>query len=452
MSQENNKQSYIFKDCTPLLKDSLTIQDSSSAYKQLEQVTQSFHCHNVKSSGLSNRLIAPESIDIFKANDAFEFSSYQPYNHPIDVFSDYVSTKSSRKRGKFQTQTFTITNAYNGRTQDVILKKPETENNSFNSNDVTNTDVEDVAEMERKQSDLFMGLMTDSYQQRSVANFNYVDESFEIKTPDETDFLFSPASSASSKSIVSSKFVPFESEAFVKLESPERNWISNGSLTTHDKLDDLSKQLQAEIRRLNSKKISEVSTNKIAKNKLITPPTTPSHMTLVEQLKSDKPLLQAISNTHKRGSYRCAHCPIMFSTVFEYASHLDKYEIRREFKCPFALCPWKILGLPRRSDLRRHCAIQHKHELPDDLKEYLNLKEGTYPSMDCPNKYCSRTFYRKDAYNRHVNVVHDNYDSRFNKRLQKLLQNCPTFESENTKIKYIRKMLNVKKKKKQQEV
>lgn len=176
--------------------------------------------------------------------------------------------------------------------------------------------------------------------------------------------------------------------------------------------------------------------------------TSQNELSLVQQLHNDQPLLNAIAVNKKRGSYRCAHCPKTFLNIFDYAAHMDSYNINREYKCPFALCPWKILGLPRRSDLRRHCAIQHKHELPNDLKEYLNLKDETYPTIKCSNKICGKTFYRRDAYNRHVNIVHGTKDSRFNRRVQSLLADCPQFGDEQSKIEYIRTALKRKSKSK----
>ncbi|SMN18664.1 similar to Saccharomyces cerevisiae YGR044C RME1 Zinc finger protein involved in control of meiosis [Maudiozyma saulgeensis] len=147
---------------------------------------------------------------------------------------------------------------------------------------------------------------------------------------------------------------------------------------------------------------------------------------LVEKIKNDNYLSAVASKKQKRGSYRCNHCPEMFSTILEYAEHLDKYRIRRKYNCPISNCPWKILGLPGRSDLRRHCAIQHKDELDDQLRASLNLKESVYVTTACPNKYCHKTFRRKDAYNRHVSIVHNMPGSRFNKRLAAILKRCPS--------------------------
>lgn len=168
----------------------------------------------------------------------------------------------------------------------------------------------------------------------------------------------------------------------------------------------------------------------------VTAPPTPG-LSLLEQLHMDQPLMEVISNKHKRGYYRCTHCPKTFSSIFEYASHMDEFDIRREFKCPFALCPWKILGLPRRPDLRRHCAIQHKDHLPADLKEMLNLKDEAYPTLQCPHQYCDKIFHRKDAYNRHIAIVHEKMGSRFNKRMFQILADCP-FDKEPERQRYVR--------------
>lgn len=159
-------------------------------------------------------------------------------------------------------------------------------------------------------------------------------------------------------------------------------------------------------------------------------------LSLVEQLQMDKPLMEVIANKHKRGYHRCTHCPSTFSSIFEYAAHMDAFGIKREFKCPVALCPWKVLGLPRRPDLRRHCAIQHKHELPAELKEYLNLSDETYPALQCPHQYCDKVFHRRDAYNRHISIVHEKRGSRFNKRLLQILAHCP-YEKETERKKYV---------------
>lgn len=166
-------------------------------------------------------------------------------------------------------------------------------------------------------------------------------------------------------------------------------------------------------------------------------------LSLLEQLHIDQPLMEVIANKHKRGYYRCTHCPETFSNIFEYASHMDKYDIRREFKCPFPLCPWKILGLPRRPDLRRHCAIQHKDHLPADLKEMLNLKDETYPTLKCPHQYCDKIFHRKDAYNRHIAIVHEKMGSRFNKRMFQILADCP-FDRECDRHRYVKTRMNTR--------
>lgn len=165
-----------------------------------------------------------------------------------------------------------------------------------------------------------------------------------------------------------------------------------------------------------------------------------------EQLINDGPLLEALNKKLKRGSYKCIHCPQDFPDIFAYAKHLDEYNIKRKYKCPFNLCQWKILGLPRQHELRRHCINQHKNEIPDSLKHLLNFNELNFPVLSCPSPYCDKVFHRKDSHARHISMVHDNNDSRFNKRLKKVLQTCPsTDDPEN--IQYIKTLMSTKRKK-----
>ncbi|CAI4038745.1 hypothetical protein SMKI_06G0920 [Saccharomyces mikatae IFO 1815] len=125
----------------------------------------------------------------------------------------------------------------------------------------------------------------------------------------------------------------------------------------------------------------------------------------------------------KRGSYHCAHCSEKFATLLEFAAHLDDFNLERQYKCPIQQCPWKILGFQQATGLRRHCTSQHRGELNMEMEKSLNLKVEKYPGLNCPFPICQKTFKRKDAYKRHVAMVHNNADSRFNKRLKKILNN-----------------------------
>lgn len=144
----------------------------------------------------------------------------------------------------------------------------------------------------------------------------------------------------------------------------------------------------------------------------------------VAQLYQDPKLSSSISEGQtKRGSYRCAHCSEKFATLLEFAAHLDEFNLERPRKCPIEQCPWKILGFQQATGLRRHCASQHIGELDIEMEKSLNLKVEKYPGLNCPFPICQKTFKRKDAYKRHVAMVHNNADSRFNKRLKKMFNN-----------------------------
>ncbi|KAL6942225.1 hypothetical protein ACO0QE_003393 [Hanseniaspora vineae] len=157
----------------------------------------------------------------------------------------------------------------------------------------------------------------------------------------------------------------------------------------------------------------------------LTGATTPNESSLVSRMLNDKILENEDLKKPKRGFYKCLHCNETYSTVLDYAKHLDEAKIVRPFKCPFHTCLWKYLGLTKRSELRRHCAIQHKEELTTEMMELLNLNNDNFPVLHCQNKFCDKKFYRRDSHQRHVQMVHMNPRSRFNKRVEKFRKQCP---------------------------
>lgn len=149
---------------------------------------------------------------------------------------------------------------------------------------------------------------------------------------------------------------------------------------------------------------------------------------VLQQILDDKPLMEAISKKQKRGAYKCAHCPEMFNTIFEFAKHIDEYQVERKYKCPFPLCPWKILGLPKLQELKRHCLNQHIDELTPEQQYLIHGKSGAVSEVyHCESPYCDKAFHRKDSYRRHVKMVHKNPKSRFNIRLVKAMKSCPEY-------------------------
>ncbi|CCH58628.1 hypothetical protein TBLA_0A08390 [Henningerozyma blattae CBS 6284] len=172
--------------------------------------------------------------------------------------------------------------------------------------------------------------------------------------------------------------------------------------------------------------------------------TTTSHVNKIIQ---NAALMKSLATKQKRGYYRCTHCTETFSSIFDFGQHMDDNKFTRPYKCPIDSCPWKILGLPGRSDLRRHCGIQHSYdEIPESIRKELNLKEKEYPVLVCNHKYCQKVFHRSDAFNRHTGMVHLNESSRFNKRLNLLIEECRSKKdmSPDEQDEYIRKKMNKK--------
>lgn len=142
---------------------------------------------------------------------------------------------------------------------------------------------------------------------------------------------------------------------------------------------------------------------------------------IADQLRENREIWNKICQKRKKGIYKCTHCSEMFKELIDLARHFDEHKIGRHHKCPFEDCPWSILGLPRRAELRRHCAAQHAYVIkyPDDKSE---SHEG-YISAEkicCQYDFCDRLFKRKDSQQRHEKLVHLNPSSRFNKRIEKL--------------------------------
>ncbi|ODV84747.1 hypothetical protein CANARDRAFT_28889 [[Candida] arabinofermentans NRRL YB-2248] len=157
------------------------------------------------------------------------------------------------------------------------------------------------------------------------------------------------------------------------------------------------------------------------------------------------------SRKHKGGSYQCSHCTDIFTTAEDFIFHLDKFKLVRSHNCPVKNCPYRIIGLPRRPELVRHCLSQHSETLENLIRkeqglpiEAPNLQNG-HPydqrdesivvygghSMESDNKSskrehlnkcfrdgCGKKFKRKDSLQRHERLVHENKNSRFNQRLR----------------------------------
>lgn len=169
---------------------------------------------------------------------------------------------------------------------------------------------------------------------------------------------------------------------------------------------------------------------------------------VAQQLIENTKIWNKISQKKKKGIYKCTHCPEIFKDLYDLAKHIDSNKISRQHKCPFDDCPWSIIGLPRRAEVRRHCAAQHACVItyPGDNKDKntpteTETTETTSPettvngelfnlrireSLTCQYDFCGKHFKRKDSQQRHEKLVHLNPNSRFNRRIQKMKEHYKT--------------------------
>jgi hypothetical protein len=102
----------------------------------------------------------------------------------------------------------------------------------------------------------------------------------------------------------------------------------------------------------------------------------------------------------KKGNLFCSHCSEQFRTILDLAAHMDKYGVVREFHCEDVDCPWHVCGFTTTSEWSRHTKSQH----------------GSVLVITC--EVCYKPFTRKDSLKRHTQLVHENENSRYNRRLR----------------------------------
>lgn len=102
----------------------------------------------------------------------------------------------------------------------------------------------------------------------------------------------------------------------------------------------------------------------------------------------------------KKGNFFCSHCSEQFRTILDLAAHMDKYGVVRGYHCENADCPWHICGFATASEWSRHTKSQH----------------GSVPVITCD--VCNKPFTRKDSLKRHNQLVHENENSRYNRKLR----------------------------------
>ncbi|KAH3675976.1 hypothetical protein WICMUC_002272 [Wickerhamomyces mucosus] len=192
---------------------------------------------------------------------------------------------------------------------------------------------------------------------------------------------------------------------------------------------------------------------------------------ITAQLKQNKIVWEKIYNNKKKGIYPCTHCSETFSNMYDLAKHIDEFGLYRKHRCPFDNCPWYIIGLPRRAEVRRHCAAQHNYRVvfPEDKTIKVNGELSTVGSklddlgfegihgtritknnIKCNYEFCHKTFKRKDARQRHENLVHLNPESRFNKKISAIKAKCEG-QSPETLSKLVESSWNKKSKRKKED-
>lgn len=104
------------------------------------------------------------------------------------------------------------------------------------------------------------------------------------------------------------------------------------------------------------------------------------------------------AQSSKKGKFYCTHCDTKYSTILELCGHMDDAGLTRPFHCPEPACPWYVCGFPTSSEWSRHTKSQH----------------GPQKFCYCP--ICNKAFARKDSLKRHIQLVHDNLESRYNRK------------------------------------
>lgn len=126
-------------------------------------------------------------------------------------------------------------------------------------------------------------------------------------------------------------------------------------------------------------------------------------LTTLLREKVNKTHLQGLLSAKKKGLYKCGsavHCSKTFASFGELLNHLEQHQIDRKFKCPDHSCPWGIVGFSSHAQMKRHYRTIHQPR-----------------SFSCPERLCKKTFSRVDLLKRHASSVHQNKNSRFNRKM-----------------------------------
>lgn len=199
-----------------------------------------------------------------------------------------------------------------------------------------------------------------------------------------------------------------------------------------------SGQSEREIQGMYSQNINETQSDlsdgvSDAETKLSTPESFTASVKLYDPLDIPSNLKRPLLTTHLKEKHdysllssrshpvSCSHCNDDFKSLLLLAEHFDKHKLTTAHKCPFDSCPFNLIGFSRKADLRRHCLTNHfeKGKLTQSINQNVKLVLNNL-IYSCKMDNCGKNFYRKDSLQRHLKLVHENENSKFNKKMKKI--------------------------------
>lgn len=133
---------------------------------------------------------------------------------------------------------------------------------------------------------------------------------------------------------------------------------------------------------------------------------------LVHKRKRPASILEVLENEYHEQIIEeehiiCHHCQKGFMSIQSLAQHYEQFKVFKalKFKCPIYNCPFNIIGLNKKNNLRRHVISKHynrqqKAILSEDPYEEKMIRSLVYFCN------CQRVFYRRDSLKRHQRSFH----------------------------------------------